>query len=444
VVPDKSLTPPTLTARRRLSLLLLFALGFALRVAYFTWAPPDYAASISDYDQIAQNLLSGRGFSLPEKAQQLQPAPKAYNHSAKLVPTATRTPLYPLFLASIYTVFGRRLKVVYLAQTLIDMLSSILLYLLALRITSNRRAAFVSMLLYALYLPFMSQVAVLLNETIFGFLVLAFALAGLWAIERPSGVRFAIAAAILGVATLCRPTTFLFPAFFVVGVLVAKRRMITKLIRPSVAFVIAFVVVLMPWVIRNYLVLDYFGIVGTLGGEQVYAANYIWQKPGEPAPMVPPEMRKRLENLSPQQRNAILMREGIKEIIKHPLRFARNALYRTLTFWTAIGMGSPAFFYFSSGGAGRETCVFAAVVNIFLILSSIWAFARCPGPWRRRSLIPLLLLAYFYILHLPIIAFIRYSMPVIPFLMVFAAVWIVCVVLGEKVGFSRHDRARLR
>ena len=415
-----------------LLLVAIFFVGFALRVVYFTWAPKDYAAAESDYDEIAQNLAAGKGFSKSETPRGTGGAPDA----VITVPDATRTPAYPLFLAAIYKVFGRRLRVVYLAQTLIDMLSALLLYVLARRIAQDARVAALAALLYAMYLPFMAQVGVLLNETLFGFLVLVFSLIAIWAVPSRSTWGFALAGVVLGLTALCRPTTFLFPVLFVAAVLIQDRKRLKQAILPCAVFVAGFALFITPWMIRNYVVFGHFELVGSLAGEQLYAANYGWEERDGPAPMVPPEMRVKLEGRSDLERNRILMQEGFKEIVSHPLRFAKNVAYRTLTFWTAIGMGGPDFFYFSSGRAGRETCVFVAVVNILLIAASILAFVRFRGPWTKESLIPLLLLAYFYIMHLPIIAFIRYSMPVIPFLMIFAAVGMVNLARREKPGLS--------
>ena len=408
----------------------IFLIGLILRAAYFTWAPPDYAAADTDYDEIAQNLVAGKGFSLPldRKSSELG----APDSKLRAVPVATRTPAYPLFLAAIYKVFGRRVRLVYAAQAFLDMLSALLLYALTLRITGSDKAAMLSAFMYALYMPFMSQTAILLNEPLFNFLILAFCLLAVWAFDKPSFLRFSLAGAALGLTTLCRPTTFLFPAFFVGTMLILHWKQLRKTIVPSLAFVAGFMLIIAPWVIRNYIVLDYFGLVGSLAGEQIYAANYESKNPDQPTPMVPEEMTVKLAGKSDLERSRILSREGLKEILRHPLRFAKNILLKTPKFWTAIGMGKPAIFYYSSSRAGKETCVFVAVVNVFLIAASIMAFVRIRGAWKLKSLIPILLLGYFYIVHLPIIALIRYSMPVIPFLMIFAAGWIVWVFSCES------------
>ena len=412
--------------KRRHFILLLMAIlvaGFALRVAYFTWAPKDYAAADSDYDDIAQNLAAGKGFSLDKPVPGRNSGEPS--REVRTVPVASRTPAYPFFLAAVYKLFGRRLKLVYLIQTVIDMLSALLLYFLTLRIAGSERVALVATLIYALYMPFMSQTAVLLNETLFGFLLLGFTLVSVRALEHPSFANFLASGALLGAVTLCRPTTFLFPVVLLAAVLIRYRGVIGQLVVPSVAFVAGFVALVAPWVVRNYVVLDYVGLVGSLAGEQVYAANYIWHRPNTPEPMVPDDLRAKLAGKSDIERNKILMREGFRQILLHPVNFAKNVLYRTSTFWTAIGMGGPAFFYFSSGRAGKEMCVFVVVVNIALIIASVIAFVMFRGPWTKASFVPLLLLGYFYIIHLPIIALVRYSMPVIPFLMMFAAVAIV-------------------
>lgn len=66
--------------------------------------------------------------------------------------------------------------------------------------------------------------------------------------------------------------------------------------------------------------------------------------------------------------------------------------------------------------------------NFKLLLAAILvlAFVRFRGAWPRDSLVPLLLLGYFYIVHLPTYGLIRYSIrPVIPFLMMFASLGMV-------------------
>ena len=411
----------------RVLILVILVFGFALRIAYFTWAPPDYAARDSDYDDIAQNMLAGKGFGIIESYgldHGLDPR-KDPERQAEIVPTASRTPLYSAFLAAIYKVFGRRIRLVYLIQTLIDLTSATMLYFLALKITEDVRIALTSMALYALYMPFIEQVGTLLNETLFGFLVLLFALAALFAVELFSTSRFFLAGAALGLTALCRPTTFMFPAFFIPMTLIIGRPQLRRASINSLALLTGFSLLIMPWMIRNYLVLDYFSIVGTRGGEQIFAANYGFLGQGGLRPMIPPDVREKLIDMTPEERDKFLVREGLKQIIGHPTRFLKNVIFKTSTFWTSIGMGKPGFFYHSSSRAGKEVSVFVAVLNPLLILGSFIAFWWLRGRWVSRSLVPLMLLFYFYVIHLPIIAFVRYSMPVIPFLMMFAAVAIV-------------------
>jgi len=411
----------------RVLILVILVFGFALRIAYFTYAPPDYAARESDYDDIAQNMLAGKGFSIDasyglDHGLDLRKNPE---QKPEIVPTASRSPLYPAFLAAIYKLFGRRIRLVYLIQTLIDLASATMLYFLALKTTQDVRIALTSMALYTLYMPFIEQVGTLLNETLFGFLVLLFALAALFAVELFSTWGFLLAGAALGLTALCRPTTYMFPAFFIPMTLIIGRKQLRRAAINSLAFLAGFALLIAPWMIRNYVVLDYFSIVGTRGGEQIFGANYALIGQGGLRPMIPPDVREKLIDMTPEERDRFLVREGLKQIIGHPKRFIKNVILKTPMFWTSIGMGKPAFFYHSSRRAGKEVSLVVAVLNPLLILASFIAFLWFRGRWVSRSLVPLMLLFYFYVIHLPIFAFVRYSMPVMPFLMMFAAVAIV-------------------
>lgn len=417
---------------QKLLILALLLAGLIFKVAYWAWAPPDYSARESDYDDIAQNWLAGKGFSI-DQSYGLNPS-RLDDSKPNIAPTASRTPLYPMLLAAIYKVFGRRIGLVYIVQTAMDMLSAVILLFIALKVTNNRKAALLSMAFYTCYPPFIEQVAVLLNETLFGLLLLLFALVAITALQRFSVKWFVLAGACLGLTALCRPTTFLFPVVFLPAALIINRKRLRQAAINSLVFLVSFVALIMPWMIRNYIVTDYFGLVGTRGGEQLFAANYHLVGAKHPMPMVSPEMEKKLAGKTQKEINKILTREGLKEIIKHPVRFAGNAVFRTFTFWTSIGMGKPGILYFSSNRSGREVCIFVAIFNTFFIVASILAFVRYRGKWTAMTTVPLLVLGYFYIIHLPIVALIRYSIPIIPFLMVFAAVWAIGIFSSDQEG----------
>ena len=81
----------------------MFALAVASAVFWGSGAPQ--GADAGDYRRLAENLLAGRGFTLS--------AAPPYE------PSARRAPVYPVFLAAVYTVAGRSDKAVLGAQALL-------------------------------------------------------------------------------------------------------------------------------------------------------------------------------------------------------------------------------------------------------------------------------------------------------------------------------------
>jgi 4-amino-4-deoxy-L-arabinose transferase-like glycosyltransferase len=91
-----------------------------------------------------------------------------------------------------------------------------------------------------------------------------FALAFLWALMRPGVVRFAIAGATLGLLSLTKPSfAVLLPA--ALAIVFAFGYWITKISRNrsgvhSLIFALAFMCIVAPWMVRNYISLGKFGL----------------------------------------------------------------------------------------------------------------------------------------------------------------------------------------
>jgi hypothetical protein len=98
----------SLRAKRLLFLLILAALIHSIMFAAVLQYPERAIRRDSeDYIQVARNFLAGHGFSR-------QVAPPYF-------PSATRTPIFPVFIAFIYQVFGNNNLALVLAQILISL-----------------------------------------------------------------------------------------------------------------------------------------------------------------------------------------------------------------------------------------------------------------------------------------------------------------------------------
>lgn len=182
------------------------------------------------------------------------------------------TPLYPYFLAVLYSITGESLNVVRLFQHAVG-LATILLIFRSTEMISNRRAAFFAALIAALYGPLLLFANLLLVETLkVFFLVLAFYFL-LIARER-SGDRWWMAAGLsIGGAVLCRASDLLilmFVAVWIVGFTVGSLRMRIR----AAAFVGLYAILLvLPVTIRNYAVAKEFILITSNGGLNFYLGN---------------------------------------------------------------------------------------------------------------------------------------------------------------------------
>ena len=105
------------------------------------------------YHQLATTLIEDHRFAL----------------SGTDPPNAKRTPGYPLFIASAYSLFGPRPWTVLLVQILVDTLSCLLLLLTLARLF-GQRVALISSFFYALNPPLILFSSRLLSEVLFVFL----------------------------------------------------------------------------------------------------------------------------------------------------------------------------------------------------------------------------------------------------------------------------------
>lgn len=231
---DHSNSLPAIEARALLYLFLL-ALGVRLVfVALYQFTPDDAIG----YDTLARNIISGQGFSL-------QAGPP-------FEPTLYPSPVYPYFLVGLYSVFGFHASVVFVAQAIIGSLTCCLMYFVARSYVVARTAFFVA-LVNAVY-PFTSYfTATKSTETLFTFLLCAAIYLIVRAYRREDWRWMCAGGLMLGVAILCRPENLFF-LLFLAGLFLLSHRLRKPWWKLSAVLVVASMIVLTPWFIRNYRV----------------------------------------------------------------------------------------------------------------------------------------------------------------------------------------------
>jgi hypothetical protein len=255
--------------------LILLAAAFRISVAH--WLPNDAPDDGRVYAQIARNMLERHVYS--------------HDSEAPFAPSLIRLPGYPLFLASIYSVFGHvNNGAVRILQAVIDAATCALIALLAWwwQPDKNRkRASALAALAVAAICPFTTiYAATILTEVPTNFLIMAMMVAATIAFRKSDEgfvkralLWWVIAGLLGGLAVLMRPDNGLFLAAVGItlvltgfGPLVLRLRRESKTEDPrpktqfaffrvlfaGMIFSVAFALVLTPWTIRNWHVFHIF------------------------------------------------------------------------------------------------------------------------------------------------------------------------------------------
>jgi hypothetical protein len=399
----------------------------------------------STWIDISANLLSGGGYGY-------EPG----------VPTAYRGPV-PIFLfAGVGYFFGITNWTVMVTNWISDVVTGYILFRIVLEVFPNRLyTAYTAIFLWAVYFP--SALASLepRSEAIFTLLLAAHMWTLLRFCRRPTLSIGAVSGVLLGLVVLTRPVVLLWVPV-VWGVVVYaeySRGSLRKLIdfrwvgATLFAFTIAFCLTLSPWVVRNYIVYDALipttvslgwalsrenalldkGVVPIADihepvnekGESEYAVilNRYYEAHNVAVPKGPHGPKDQLFVDSKKKEFAFEM------IRSYPVAYLKGCGYRFLRFWFNLGYGRTP---------SMQAFVLAIGHGTLMVLSMI-AFAWSPGDWIRRSIPLVLLLAYFTFMHTLITAWVRYAIPVVPYLFVFSAFTL--TQLAERFGLLGTNMA---
>ncbi len=196
----------------------------------------------SVYNQLAVNILQNNGFS-----QSIAPPYK---------PSIQRTPAYPLFLASIYAVFGvNNFEVVRIIQILLMLCVSVLTFFIALLVLQNKTIAYLSLTLCAFcgfdYYTGFGVYSYLFTEPLTIFFLCWAMLFVILARKDNRRIYFVLTGIFLTLTMLTRPVYLLFP--LVVIIFISSRSLMKRNILNLVLLCTVILICALPWTIRNYL-----------------------------------------------------------------------------------------------------------------------------------------------------------------------------------------------
>lgn len=378
-------------------LVLIFCLGFILRLFF---ALNSQTPTIKDgilYDSVAVSLINGKGYTLDGQH-----------------PTLKVAPFYPLFLASIYSIFGYNFNAALIIQAIIGTLTCLLIYQLAMEIFKNKNVAITSGIISFLYYYFIREGERLWTEPLFMFLLILVVLYYVKMATYNKPFYAAIMGLFSAALTLTRPIALFLP-FMLMGVeffriyLWNKQKLFVYM-RYLGIVLFFFLLPISFWTIRNYAVQNEFLLVVTGGGRNFYEAfnPYEGKKYGI---TVVDEVIKQGE-LIPSEvlRDKYYFRKGLESIShKGVLELAKLTMIKGLTFWSLMDWGPMA-----NGGVVFNFCTSFILPFVFFSFILLWSD-------KHLLMMPLLPVGYFFFFSLVFMGLPRFRLTIEPFLIILAA-----------------------
>jgi len=347
------------------SIALLIALGLRLVIMFQgqpnsardSGSPDEYSyvsprlsftqGDAANYDQMARNFLAGRGLVYGEHDEH----------------KASRPPLYSLFLAFLYALFGRSLLAVGLAHVCLGVGTCAIVGLLARRYLSPA-AGLLSMLGTAAEPQLLKWSASVYSETLMVFLVALLVLAHLWAARRESIWPAIIAGLSIGIAALCRQTILPFFLFGAVWLGFKWSQRPSPVVRNLAVYLLSIALIISPYAIRNYMVQGAATPLttkagGILSGNNNPSARTIWEDPPkmeigyrgfgqgfDTRHREKPTPAQKVETVPLQQHQARQV-QFLQFVRGHPLRYLELCISRVMYMWNLWPTPPPSMIFFA-------------------------------------------------------------------------------------------------
>jgi 4-amino-4-deoxy-L-arabinose transferase-like glycosyltransferase len=398
-------------AMARVGWAILPAIALAIRLAYISTLPPTnvvtFEADPITYDQIATNILAGKGFR----------GASFYYPPGTEVLTTFWDPLYPLFLAAVYATFGHSIPAVRVVQALIGTASVAMIWHIGRRLAGPAVGLFAAAILagYPFLLYYTGQ---LLTETLFIGLILATVAAGIEAMRTGHVAWHATLGVCGGLAAMGRAEAFVFTLAYVpwcarFGPRPGQRHWLVRL---TVGWLVMGAT-LAPWTIRNNMQFGRPIITTTKLGYNLYKYYHPEMTPDQTVRVVPfPD----LEGLDEPARADLLQRLGIEFMLHKPVRSAQFMATKFLLLFKIT----------PSNDATRGYALIS--VLSFGVLLPFMAAGAAMVVWRGPTWWPVIgYVAFSIASKTAVFAGIRLRMQIEPFLVLFAAVAI--TTLGRVV-----------
>jgi len=350
---------------------------------FYNWNhPPGKFSWNSDdkYDDIARNLISGKGYTLRGGSDN------------KLYPALIRTPVYPFILAAQFYLFGDGFWINVFMNIIYQSLAGVILYKLTLMIFNKKKIALVSGLIWAIYpLPMLEAMGPH-TGALYVLLLVSFAYY-FYKFYKLKKIKYLVYFSILLTAvTLTRPVSLLFPLYLFIVTLIFKGFSVKDKIKQFAVILLIFIVGITPWMYRGY----------KITGEFIPLVTY--KKP------INYYMLEDYEKVQDEKGYFKGFPAKVMEKIKNPLNFLKD-----------FSIGLVRFWYY---GHTTATRIVNALLQFPLLILSILGI--CWAKKQKYLIFPnLIIICYFWLVYGAVNALSKYSFPMVVLLSPFATIGII-------------------
>ncbi len=379
--------------------LYIFLIALLIRCAVlfiFSNEPPT-TDTLGAYQPIAQSIINGDGYS------------------RKGILTATKAPLFVLFLVLMQKFFGVGFFASRIAFIFIDSLMCILVYQLA-KLLGDRKTALSAGILTGLYPPLIWFSSVKIgSETIFTFFLVLCCLLLVYASIHNKSYFFAGAGCVLGLAALTRSAALFLPFFvclyFFLKSGTKKRNMNLFL------FLLFFLLILSPWPVRNYMVFNRI----FAGESRDTASIYV----GSQSDFLTNTHQRRI--FSNQRLKALSFNKNqVKDEFESRALYYKAAISNYIEQWdrnplSLLKLYLKKFVMLWYYTESRRWDILMALLNFSILPFSVYGFFVLRSKFNCREALLLSFFVIYFIIGCTIMfPLVRYMVPVMPFLLIFA------------------------
>ena len=396
-------------------IIILILLGsFLASIFYSFHFRIDPRVDAKAYDIIALNVINGDGYR--------ENLDKDIAYDIAVVRVG---PLYEYFLAGIYKVFGHNYGFVWIFQAILHALTALLVYLTVPLIFSEfhsrKKIALWAAAIIGFYPDLIEISAMLLTETLYLFFVCLMIYVFFLYFQKTGNWMAIFLGLSSGLATLARPTVlFLMPIIFF---FFYKK----KLRFQSFLFLLALIIVFIPWTARNYAIYNKIMPFGAGGSFNFWIGNYHGGN-GEQEPSSGQFVFLGSHKISELQGESIDQFKNF--LIDHPAEFVKLTFLRANKYFSVI---RPMGFWFYQQGIGKLLMILSSALASMILF--IFSLAGAIKAFKEKNAALKYLLAF--AIATPLIIFItvvetRYRFQIYPLLAILAGYFLVSLGGAKK------------